>query len=116
MSGVTTFASQVGTASKPPAITDDVYAFRIISNQFVELYSGASVSGAFPPISALKLTCVINFLGPNVTTYPPGIQLPTVANLSSDVMQWALLVAILESGTSGNSDLLLQKMKILYRQ
>ena len=99
-----------------PAITDDVIAFRILNNVFLEIYSGASVEGAFPAVSALKLSALCQFAGFNsgAQTYQPNLL--NIASGASASLQFALMFICSASGdASGESDLLIKKLQILGR-
>ena len=97
-------------SSPLPPFTDDVYAFRILANQRVEMYSGASVAGAFPNLSALSFYAAASFMSAT-----PGFDALSIYGVSANLLQWALTVNVTTGNTAGNSDFLLKKLQVLYR-
>jgi hypothetical protein len=93
-----------------PDVGNDVYAFRILNNQRVEIYTGASVAGAFPAVSALTFFCAGSFL-PST----PGFDALSINGTAANSFQWGLEVNVTTGNTAGNSDLLLKKLQVLYR-
>lgn len=90
-----------------PATTRDVYAFRIVGNNEVQAYAGSSVGGAWPDISALVFVARA-FFAP-----PQGLSAEFSGN--SNLFQWAAVINVASSNTAGASDVLLKKIKVLYR-
>lgn len=100
--------NQAPSGTTLPLTTDDVYAFRILANDTIEAYSGASVAGAFPAVTALRYVGRAKYL-----TQVQGYV--TDGPVRDQNFQWAAVLSIAQSNTVGASDMLLKKIKILYR-
>jgi hypothetical protein len=94
----------------PPLTTDDVYAFRILNDNVVEIYSGASVGGDFPALSALRLVAQACWL-----SAVDGFTVISTSIGGSNTLQWACMILVLTGNTAGNSDLLIKKLQVLQR-
>lgn len=91
-----------------PATTDDVYAFRILNNKRIETYCGQSSDGAWPSINNLKFVAAADY-------WSATQGFSTTQNAHATSLQWAAVLSTAQSNTVGASDLLLKKLKVLYR-
>jgi len=99
-----------------PPLTDDVVAFRILANSLLEIYSGASVAGAFPSVHNLTLRAIAQMVAFNANASGYQQNLLNAASGQAGALQWSLLFAVSAStDTSGNSDLLIKKLQVLGR-
>jgi hypothetical protein len=92
----------------PPLTTDDVYVFRILPGGSIEIYSGASVAGAWPTIGSLSYCGQVHYFNP-VQGFASEAQALNAA------WQWAAVFSCASSNAAGNSDMLLKKFKAAYR-
>jgi len=112
--GTTNLSTSYNGLVVPPT-SDDVVAVRILANNLIEIYSGASVAGAFPAVHDLKLSAVAQMVNFNaVGGYQQAY--PGVPAAQSNALQWAFMFACSAStDTSGTSDLLIKKLQVLGR-
>lgn len=102
--------TNAGSTSVMALSTDDVYAFRILTDGWVEMYAGQSVAGNFPSVAALRLIASVGF-----RAVSPGLDALSINGAHSDTFQWAITCNVTTGNTAGNSSLLLQKIQVLYR-
>ena len=88
--------------------TDDVLAFRVLANNQVEIYSGASDAGNFPANSSL------NLIGQVMLDVTAGISKGPLSG-GNGRAQWALIMAAQSGNTAAHSDLLIKQIGIYYR-
>lgn len=87
----------------------DVIGFRILANSRVELYYGSSTGGTFPALSALTLYSVLHM--------SPSALLTMTKDANKEApSDWGFLATVVTAGnTSGNADLLIKRLRVLYR-
>ena len=103
-----TTVTQNPTGVVPPLTTHDVYAFRIVGNEIIEAYAGTSAAGAWPALSDLV------YIGRALySTQAQGFDVD--AAKLSPAFQWAAVISLAQSNTVGACDVLLKKLKVLYR-